>query len=67
MIAQVPLTPALREGGDTGIPIVVRDPQAPASVALIEAARTLRRAATSKVGKPLTLMTSGPAGAGHRH
>ena len=67
LIAQVPLTPALREGGDTGIPIVVRDPQAPASVALIEAARTLRRAATSMVGKPLTLMTSGPAAAGHRH
>ncbi|MEX0754485.1 MAG: Mrp/NBP35 family ATP-binding protein [Actinomycetota bacterium] len=66
LLAQVPLVPALRQGGDEGLPIVVRDPEAPASVALTEAARALHRASKSKVGKPLTLMT-GPAAAGHVH
>jgi ATP-binding protein involved in chromosome partitioning len=58
MMAQVPLMPAMREGGDTGAPIVVVDPEAPASVALREAAEAVARATKSKIGKPLTLMTS---------
>ncbi len=67
LMAQVPLVPALRAGGDSGAPIVVTDPEAPASEALREAARAVARATKSKVGKPLTLMTSAPvaAGAGH--
>jgi ATP-binding protein involved in chromosome partitioning len=56
LLAQVPLEPALREGGDTGSPIVVRDPGSPAAVALREAATAVRQAVTTKVGKPLTLM-----------
>ncbi len=67
LIAQVPLVPALRAGGDTGSPIVVTDPDHPASVALRESAHAVARATKSKVGKPLTLMTNVPttAGAGH--
>ena len=57
-MAQVPLMPAMREGGDTGSPIVITEPDAPASVALREAASAVARATKSNVGKPLTLMTS---------
>ncbi|MEZ0233376.1 MAG: Mrp/NBP35 family ATP-binding protein [Actinomycetota bacterium] len=58
LMAQVPLMPAMREGGDTGSPIVITEPDAPASVALREAASAVARATKSHVGKPLTLMTS---------
>ena len=58
LMAQVPLMPAMREGGDTGTPIVLAEPDAPASIALREAAEAIERATKSKVGKPLTLMTS---------
>jgi ATP-binding protein involved in chromosome partitioning len=64
LMAQVPLIPALREGGDVGRPLVLTDPDAPASVALREAAREVVKATKSKVGKPLTLMTQAPA---HSH
>jgi ATP-binding protein involved in chromosome partitioning len=69
LMAQVPLVPALRAGGDSGAPIVVTDPDAPASVALRESAHAVARAMKSKVGKPLTLMANVPAtaGAGHDH
>jgi ATP-binding protein involved in chromosome partitioning len=67
LMAQVPLLPALRAGGDSGSPIVVTDPDAPASVALRESAHAVARATKSKVGKPLTLMTSAPAGAAAGH
>ncbi len=67
LLAQVPLMPAMREGGDTGTPIVISDPDAPAAEALREAARAVVRATKSKVGKPLTLMAapSAPVAAGH--
>jgi ATP-binding protein involved in chromosome partitioning len=57
LMAQVPLVPALREGGDAGMPIVVADPQGEATQALREAARAVRQATKSKVGKPLSLTT----------
>ena len=56
LMAQVPLVPALRAGGDEGVPIVVSDPDSPAAVALTEAAEAVVRATKSKVGKPLQLM-----------
>ena len=69
LLAQVPLLPALRAGGDEGLPIVVADPAAPASVALVQAAREIRRTSKSRVGKPLTVMASpgdvAATGAGH--
>jgi ATP-binding protein involved in chromosome partitioning len=63
--------PALREGGDAGVPIVVSQPDSPASEALIDASREIVRISKSKVGKPLTLMASpgaaAAAHAGHTH
>jgi ATP-binding protein involved in chromosome partitioning len=67
LMAQVPLVPALRAGGDTGSPIVVTDPDHAASVAMRESAHAVARATKSKVGKPLTLMTNVPAAAGAGH
>ncbi|MBI3647386.1 MAG: Mrp/NBP35 family ATP-binding protein [Actinobacteria bacterium] len=64
LMAQVPLMPALRAGGDVGRPVVVTDPDTPASVALREAATAVVRATRSRVGKPLTLL-AGPGGAAH--
>ena len=58
LMAQVPLVPAMREGGDTGAPIVISQPDSPASLALREAATAVARATRSKVGKPLTLMAT---------
>jgi ATP-binding protein involved in chromosome partitioning len=67
LLAQVPLMPALREGGDAGTPIVISDPDSPAAEALRSAARELARSVRTKVGKPLPLMASpGAAAAGHQ-
>ena len=69
LLAQVPLVPALRAGGDEGVPIVVSDPEAPASLALKEAAHEIKRMSKSRVGKPLAVMANPNAvaasGAGH--
>jgi len=69
LFAQVPLEPALREGGDDGAPIVVTDPDSPAGVALRRAARELAQSTRSKVGKPLPLMArpGAPVAAGGHH
>jgi ATP-binding protein involved in chromosome partitioning len=69
LFAQVPLEPALREGGDDGAPIVVTDPDSPAGEALRRAARELAQATRSKVGKPLPLMArpGAPVAAGSHH
>jgi ATP-binding protein involved in chromosome partitioning len=55
LLGQIPLVPDLREGGDTGIPIVVSDPSSPAGAALIEAARALASASRTRLRKPLNL------------
>jgi ATP-binding protein involved in chromosome partitioning len=71
LLAQVPLMPALRAGGDAGMPIVISDPDSPAGVALRGAARELARASRTRVGKPLPLMARpdalGAAGGHHGH
>ncbi|HEY6678653.1 MAG TPA: Mrp/NBP35 family ATP-binding protein [Actinomycetota bacterium] len=72
LLAQVPLMPDLREGGDEGRPIVVTDPDSPAGQALRDAARKVAQSTRSKVGKPLPLMASPGAAmagghAGHHH
>jgi ATP-binding protein involved in chromosome partitioning len=73
LLAQVPLMPALREGGDDGHPIVVTDPDSPAGAALRAAARAVAQATRTKVGKPLPIMArpgvvAGAGGhAGHHH
>jgi ATP-binding protein involved in chromosome partitioning len=70
LVGQIPIEPRLREGGDEGRPIVVREPDAPAARALVEAARRVAQVTRSKVGRPLTLLATGSpatAGAGHHH
>ncbi|HSJ51219.1 MAG TPA: Mrp/NBP35 family ATP-binding protein [Actinomycetota bacterium] len=72
LLAQVPLVPAVRAGGDAGIPIVVADPGSPAAEALRGAARELARVVKTKVGRPLPLMANPGAAAaaghhGHSH
>jgi ATP-binding protein involved in chromosome partitioning len=47
LLAQIPLEPAVRAGGDTGVPVMVTDPESPASQAIAELARQLVR-----TGKP---------------
>jgi ATP-binding protein involved in chromosome partitioning len=72
LLGQVPLLPALRTGGDVGVPIVVSDPDSPAGEALREAARAIASVTRTKIGKPLPLMANAGAGAagghhGHSH
>ncbi len=71
LLGQVPLVPAVREGGDEGTPIVVSDPDSAAGTALREVARQLAKVTRSRLGKPLTLTVAGgaPAGGhgGHAH
>jgi ATP-binding protein involved in chromosome partitioning len=72
LLAEVPLMKPLREGGDEGTPIVVSDPDSPASVALIDAATSIARTSKTRVGKPLTLRPTASAAAaaggnGHQH
>ena len=67
LMAQVPLVPSLREGGDLGTPIVVSDPDSAASLALREASDAVVRATKTNVGKPLTVLTGPGAHAAHAH
>jgi ATP-binding protein involved in chromosome partitioning len=55
LLGQVPLMASLREGGDSGTPIMVSDPDSPASVELRRVAGEIARLSRSKVGKPLGL------------
>ncbi len=57
LLGQVPIDPRLREGGDTGKPLVVSDPDAPASQELLKVAAELPPLRRSLVGKRLTLLT----------
>ena len=59
LLATVPMDARLREGGDSGVPLVLADPTTPASVALREVARVLGRAPRSLVGRPLSLTPVG--------
>jgi ATP-binding protein involved in chromosome partitioning len=54
LLGQVPLVPALREGGDEGTPIVVSEPDSPAGRALREVARKVAETVRLKIGKPPT-------------
>ena len=72
LLGQIPLEPSLRQGGDVGVPIVVRDPDSPAGEALRETARAIAHTIKTKVGKPLPIMAAPGAAAaaghaGHHH
>ena len=55
LLGQVPLDVKVREGGDVGRPVMLSDPDSPASTALRGIARGLSRRRQSLVGKPLGL------------
>ncbi len=64
LLGQIPLVPAIREGGDEGRPIVVADPDSPAGAALRDAAVKIAQATGTKVGKPLPIRTTPGTAAG---
>jgi ATP-binding protein involved in chromosome partitioning len=53
VIASIPFTPELREGGDNGNPIVIADPESEASKAINELALKLAKRSQSIVGRRL--------------
>ncbi|WP_432546835.1 Mrp/NBP35 family ATP-binding protein [Kineococcus sp. SYSU DK004] len=53
LLAQVPMDVALREGGDEGLPVVLRDPDSPAAVVLRDLARSLARRPRGLAGRRL--------------
>jgi ATP-binding protein involved in chromosome partitioning len=40
-LGEIPITPALREGGDNGVPILIQDPKSPVSKIFLEIAAKL--------------------------
>ena len=59
LLAQVPLDPKLRAGGDDGVPIVTEDPDSPAATALSGLADQLARRGRNLAGKQLGLAPIG--------
>ena len=59
LLGEVPLDVRIREGGDAGMPLVVTEPDAPASVAMHGAARTLSRRKRGLAGMSLDLTPAG--------
>ncbi|MDR7280578.1 P-loop NTPase [Catenuloplanes atrovinosus] len=59
LLGQIPLDTRVREAGDSGAPIVVSAPDAPAAAALQAVAEKLAVRRESLIGKPLGLTPSG--------
>ncbi|HYP45263.1 MAG TPA: Mrp/NBP35 family ATP-binding protein [Propionibacteriaceae bacterium] len=59
LLAQVPLDPQLRAGGDEGTPIVAGEPERPAAVALEALATRLAKKGRGLLGKQLGLAPAG--------
>ena len=55
LLGRIPFDPALREGGDRGMPLVVSDPQAPASAALRAIAADLGKRPRGLAGMSLDI------------
>jgi len=55
LLGSVPIDPRLREGGDTGVPIVVADPDADSAVALRKIAAGLGSRSRGLAGRSLSL------------
>jgi ATP-binding protein involved in chromosome partitioning len=55
LLGQVPLDVRMREGGDSGTPLVLSDPAAPASAALIKIAESLASRGRGLAGRMLSL------------
>src|SRR6201991_267534 len=58
LLGQIPLDTRVREAGDSGTPIVLANPEAPAAKALAAVADRLAARRDSLVGKPLGLMVT---------
>ena len=59
LLGQVPLDAALREAGDSGIPVVAGDPDSPSARALVDVAATMRPARRPLVGRALGVQPVG--------
>jgi len=60
LLGQVPIDVRLREGGDTGRPLVLSEPDSPAALALRKIADELGTRCRSLAGRPLGLTPVGP-------
>lgn len=58
VLGRIPLEPALRNGADTGLPLVVSDPENPAAIALRDVARALTHRPRGLTGMKLPLSVS---------
>ncbi len=58
LLGRVPIDPRLREGGDTGQPLVLSHPDAPAARAIADVAAQLAARSSSIVGRSLPLTVS---------
>ena len=52
LLAQIPLVPAVREGGDVGLPVVVSDPDGEAAAAFAALAKVVEGIGPRRVFKP---------------
>ncbi len=59
LLGQIPLDTRLREGGDSGLPVVLGDPDTPAAVALRGIARGISSRARGLAGRSLGLTPAG--------
>jgi ATP-binding protein involved in chromosome partitioning len=59
LLGEVPLDMRLRAGGDSGAPLLLTDPDAPAAQALAGVARTLTRGGRGLAGLQLGLTPAG--------
>jgi ATP-binding protein involved in chromosome partitioning len=59
LLAEVPLSAALRRGGDDGLPVALSDPADPGAVALLGLADRLATARRSLAGRPLPVSAGG--------
>jgi ATP-binding protein involved in chromosome partitioning len=55
LLGSIPIDPRLREGGDTGVPIIIDAPEADSAVALRAIAESIGRRARGLAGRSLTL------------
>lgn len=55
LLASIPLSPALRRGGDAGVPVVLAEPDDVAATAILELARTLAHRGRGLAGRSLPM------------
>ena len=59
VLGKIPFDPRLREGGDSGHPLVISEPQAPASIALTDIAAHLGARPRGLAGMQLGISPTG--------